>query len=81
LRAKPAFRPGLRKRANNVQGDFRVPPDTKATVAGRRLVLVDDGLTSGDPADTCARVLFRAGAAEVDVLVFARVVAPVRTPI
>jgi ComF family protein len=74
---------GLSKteRADNVQGAFRVPPEHKAQVAGRRLVLVDDVLTSGATVDTCARALLRAGAAHVDVLVFARVVAPVRTPI
>ena len=74
---------GLSKaeRADNVQGAFRVPPEEKAQVAGRRLVLIDDVLTSGATADTCARALLRAGAAHVDVLVFARVVAPMRTPI
>ena len=39
-------------------------------------MLIDDVLTSGATADTCARALLRAGAAHVDVLVFARVVAP-----
>ena len=74
---------GLSKaeRADNVQGAFRVPADGKAAVAGRRLVLIDDVLTSGATVDTCARALLRAGAAHVDVLVFARVVAPVRAPI
>jgi ComF family protein len=74
---------GLSKteRADNVQGAFRVPAEEKAQVAGRRLVLIDDVLTSGATVDTCARALLRAGAAHVDVLVFARVVAPVRTPI
>ena len=62
------------ERAENVQGAFRVPADGKAEVAGRRLILVDDVLTSGATADTCARALLRAGAAHVDVLVFARVV-------
>ena len=72
---------GLSKteRADNVQGAFKVP--NKAAVAGRRLVLIDDVLTSGATVDTCARALLRAGAAHVDALVFARVVAPVRTPI
>jgi ComF family protein len=68
-------------RALNVQGAFRVAPDGKAEVAGRKLLLVDDVLTSGATVDACARALLRAGAANVDVLVFARVVAPVRPPI
>jgi ComF family protein len=69
------------ERADNVQGAFLVPPDHKVEVAGRRLVLVDDVLTSGATVDACTRALLRAGAAEVDVLVFARVVAPARSPI
>lgn len=74
---------GLSKteRADNVQGAFRVPVGQKPAVKGRRVVLIDDVLTSGATVDTCARSLLRAGAAHVDVLVFARVVAPLRTPI
>jgi ComF family protein len=68
-------------RAQNVQGAFRVPPDGKAEVAGRRLILLDDVLTSGATMDACARALLRAGAAQVDALVFARVVAGARNPI
>lgn len=68
-------------RAQNVQGAFRVPPDGKAEIAGRRLILVDDVLTSGATMDACARALLRAGAAQVDALVFARVVAGARNPI
>jgi len=74
---------GLSKseRADNVLGAFQVPGDRKAHVAGKRLVLIDDVLTSGATVDTCARALLRAGAAHVDVLVFARVVAALRSPI
>jgi len=68
-------------RAGNVQGAFRVPPQAKAEVAGRRLVLVDDVLTSGATVDACTRALLRAGAANVDVLVFARVVAAAKSAI
>jgi ComF family protein len=68
-------------RALNVQGAFRVPPDGKPDVAGRRLLLVDDVLTSGATMDACARALLRAGAAQVDALTFARVVAGARNPI
>jgi len=69
------------ERATNVQGAFRVPGDGRAEVTGKRLVLVDDVLTSGATVDACARTLLRAGAANVDVMVFARVVAAVRAPI
>ena len=74
---------GLNKsaRAENVQGAFRMPVNHRAEVAGRKLVLVDDVLTSGATVDACARALLRAGAAAVDVLVFARVVTAVRAPI
>jgi ComF family protein len=69
------------ERALNVQGAFRVPPEGKASVAGRRLVLIDDVMTSGATSDACARALLRAGAKSVDVVVFARVVDAVRAPI
>jgi ComF family protein len=69
------------ERASNVQGAFKVPAEGRAAVAGRRLVLVDDVLTSGATVEGCARALVRAGAANVDVLIFARVADPVRTSI
>ena len=69
------------ERSDNVQGAFRVASECSASIAGRRLVLVDDVLTSGATVDACARALLRAGAAHVDVLVFARVVAAARVPI
>jgi ComF family protein len=69
------------ERAENVQGAFGVRARARHEVAGRRLVLVDDVLTSGATTEACTRALLRAGAASVDVLVFARVVAPARVPI
>ncbi len=62
------------QRATNVQGAFQVAPDRQAELSGRRVVLIDDVLTSGATLDACARALLRAKAAQVDVLVFARVV-------
>jgi ComF family protein len=78
-----AHQVGLSKseRAQNIQGAFKIPPLQKAAVAVKRLVLVDDVLTSGATVDACTHALLRAGANHVDVLVFARVVAPLRTPI
>jgi ComF family protein len=69
------------ERAANVQGAFRVPPEGKTAVVGRRLVVVDDVLTSGATVEGCARALLRAGAKNVDVLVFARVAEAGRTSI
>jgi len=69
------------QRASNVQGAFKVPADRQSEIAGRRLVLVDDVLTSGATTDACARALLRAKAAQVDVLVFARVVDTPKAPI
>ncbi|MGD1016373.1 MAG: ComF family protein [Roseiarcus sp.] len=60
------------QRAENVQGAFRASPG--APIRGRRIVLVDDVLTSGATANAAARALLRAGASGVDLLVFARVV-------
>ena len=69
------------QRASNVQGAFKVANSEQSQIAGRRVVLIDDVLTSGATVDACARALLRAKAASVDVLVFARVVDSHRTPI
>jgi ComF family protein len=69
------------ERATNVQGAFKVSQDKAADVQGRHVVLIDDVLTSGATVDACARALLRAKAAQVDVLVFARVVDTMKAPI
>ncbi|GJD48118.1 Putative ribose-phosphate pyrophosphokinase [Methylobacterium crusticola] len=61
-------------RAENLQGAFRVPEAARPRLAGRRVLLVDDVVTTGATANAAARALMRGGAAAVDVLAFARVV-------
>ena len=67
---------GRAARYKNVARAFSVRPGQAARIADRALVLVDDVLTSGATAEACTRALLAAGAARVDVLTFAHVMAP-----
>lgn len=62
------------QRRRNVQAAFRVPAMVAPRLAGRRIVLIDDVITTGATIDAAARALRQAGAARVDVLALARVV-------
>jgi ComF family protein len=61
--------PSSRRRI--VAGAFAVP--RPELVQGRRILLVDDVMTTGATLSECARVLLRAGAEEVQVMTLARV--------
>ena len=60
-------------RRRNVAGAFACPRQRWPRIEGKRLVLIDDVLTTGATAEACARVLKAAGAARVDVAAVARV--------
>lgn len=65
-------------RRKNLKGAFRVAQEWEALVVGRKILLIDDVLTTGATSGACAKALKQAGAAQVDVLVFALVLEPAR---
>ena len=67
---------GAAARAETVKDVFAMRASRLGQIAGRRVLLVDDVMTSGATCAACARVLLAAGAAGVDVLVAARVPDP-----
>jgi ComF family protein len=84
LRRKPTkSQVGLKQdeRRKNVAKAFEVSPDGVSHLAGAKVLLVDDVMTTGATAGTCATVLKAAGAAQVDVLTFALVISPSRSHI
>lgn len=68
-------------RRRNVQGAFRVRKGREALVRDKKILLVDDVLTTGATAEACSRALKRAGAPCVDVLTLARVAGSRTVPI
>ncbi|MEM7043354.1 MAG: ComF family protein [Pseudomonadota bacterium] len=72
---------GTQRRRNITSRAFRVHPRHRDRLVGRRVLLVDDVLTTGSTVTACTRVLKQGGAAEVDVLAIARVVREGGAPI
>jgi ComF family protein len=64
------------ERHATLDGAFAIRPRRAKEIAGRRVVLIDDVMTSGATASACAAVLTAAGATHVTVLVAARVPDP-----
>jgi ComF family protein len=62
------------ERRENLRAAFRPGHSAPREIEGRRVLLVDDVLTSGATANAVSRALLKAGAVAVDVLTFARVV-------
>jgi len=76
-RRTPSLGPlGAAARRAAMEGAIGVSPRAAPRLRGRRVLLVDDVLTSGATAGACAQALLAAGAAEVTVLAAARVADP-----
>jgi ComF family protein len=63
-------------RAQAIRGAFALAPGAATALRGRSLALVDDVMTTGATAAEAARTLLAAGAASVQLWVFARTPAP-----
>ncbi len=61
-------------RRRNLAGAFVARPEAVLRLAGRRVVIVDDVITTGATVRAVSRALLEAGVAAVDVVSFARVV-------
>ncbi len=63
----------VNERHANVRGAFRVPESQQINIIGKRVLLIDDVLTTGATLSAASRALLRGGAEIVDCLTFARV--------
>lgn len=71
-RTEPQVALSAAERRDNVKGAFGISATAKLT--GKRILLLDDVMTTGSTVDECARTLKKAGASRVIVVTMARAV-------
>lgn len=72
VKTEPQVGKDLSERRDNLKGAFSVPRFLAQPVRKKRVLLVDDVVTSGATIDVCAGVLLRAGAERVYALILAK---------
>ena len=70
--SSPQIELSPREREKNVKGSFAVAD--REVIRGKRVLLIDDVMTTGSTVNECAKELLKAGAGEVDVFTLARAV-------
>ena len=71
---RPQVGLSARQRARNVLGAFEISGPVLAGLAGRRIVIIDDVITTGSTVRTISDELVKSGVEKIDVLSFSRVI-------
>ena len=69
-----------RHRRRNLRNAFIIPHNQSDKIKNKRILLVDDVLTTGTTVEICTKILLRAGARHVNILTAARVNMPEMLP-
>lgn len=72
-KTKPQVGLTSKERERNIQGAFQIRQENQKKIANKTILLIDDIVTTGVTANTAAKVLIKAGAANVDLLSLASV--------
>ena len=70
--SKPQSKLSRRQRIRNLRGSFAI--NNAQQIQGKKILLVDDVITTGTTSEICAALLKKAGASEVNILSIARTV-------
>ena len=62
----------LKERVKNIKGAFKVNAEVKDKIAGKRIAIVDDVMTTGASLNELAKTLKKAGASHVECWIIAR---------
>ena len=63
---------GYEKRRENVKGVYKLKPNIRRKIKGKKILIVDDIFTTGATVDELSKVLLDGGASEIFVLTFAQ---------